>query len=143
MIEIVIPGQPIAKKRPRFVRRGKHTSTYNPSETDEGRAALHIIRAMEGHERITGPCSAIINYIFQRPKSHFGTGRNSEKLKPSAHPYPIKKREGDVDNLEKFVLDCGNGIIYDDDSQVVTVTHGKRYCELGEGPKTIIRIVEV
>jgi Holliday junction resolvase RusA-like endonuclease len=31
---ITIPGKPIAKKRPRFARRGKFVTTYNDQQTE-------------------------------------------------------------------------------------------------------------
>jgi phage terminase large subunit GpA-like protein len=37
MINITIPGPPIAKKRPKFARRGKFVTTYNPQDSEEGR----------------------------------------------------------------------------------------------------------
>jgi hypothetical protein len=36
-ITMTIPGIPIAKKRPRFMRRGKFVQTYNCQESEEGR----------------------------------------------------------------------------------------------------------
>ena len=39
---IIIPGKPIAKKRPRFARRGKFVKTYSAQETEEGRTFLEI-----------------------------------------------------------------------------------------------------
>lgn len=39
----------------------------------------------------------------------------------------IKSLPLDLDNLAKFVLDALNGIAYDDDSQVATLTCAKAY----------------
>lgn len=54
-------------------------------------------------------------------------------------PYYCKSRP-DIDNYIKFVMDCLNGIIYKDDSQVVHVEATKIY---STDPQTIIIIKEM
>jgi len=53
-------------------------------------------------------------FYMPRPKSHYGTGRNSDKLKGSAPTFHIKKP--DRDNLDKLVLDALTGVVWTDDS---------------------------
>lgn len=43
----------------------------------------------------------------------------------------------DLDNLIKFVKDCLNGVVYQDDSQVFSIQAEKRY---SEDPKTEVFI---
>ena len=76
---------------------------------------------------MSGPLKATIFFKFSRPKSHYGTGKNKGKLKGSAPVYYDKKP--DVDNLVKFVLDCLNGLAWDDDAQIVEIDAVKRYCD--------------
>lgn len=142
-IKIVIPGNPISKARPRFVKRGKFVGTYNAQETEEGRAMVHAIEAMKGREKITGPCSACIMFYFERPKSHLGTGKNSGLVKKSAPPFPAQKKRNDIDNLEKFALDICNGIAFEDDGLVVDMRSSKRYCAPGASGATVIRLEEL
>jgi len=134
---ILIKGAPIAKKRPRFARRGKFTVAYNDQQTEEGRwlweAKPQILHCFEG------PLQVDIQFYLPRPKGHYGTGRNADQLKPSAPVHHTSKP--DKDNLEKFVLDCLNGIAFKDDSQVVQSFVTKHYAK-GD-PKTIITITEV
>ncbi len=40
---------------------------------------------------------------------------------------PTGKREGDIDNLIKAVLDAMNEIVWEDDSQVIEITSSKTY----------------
>ena len=89
----------------------------------------------QGFEPFIDPIYIQLWYGLPRPKSHYGTGRNSGKLKGSAPKYPGKKP--DIDNYEKFVFDCLNGVVYRDDSQVVSCRHDKRY---SENPRTEIEI---
>ncbi len=134
-ITITIPGPPIAKKRPRFARRGKFVQTYNDQQTEEGKwllfARQHITK------RFTGPVWINCEFVIQRPKSHYGTGKNSSALKTSAPPHCVTKP--DVDNLVKFVKDCLNGEAWNDDSQVVGLIASKFY---GDEAKTVVVIRE-
>ena len=125
---IIIPGRPIAKKRPRFVRRGEHVITYNPQETEEGRWLLMAKGQIT--ETMTGPVNMNCKFFFARPKSHFGTGKNQDKLKPSAPAFHTQKP--DIDNLQKFVKDCLNGIAYKDDCQIIYVEASKMWVEAKE-----------
>ena len=56
-------------------------------------------------------------FRFQRPKSHFGTGRNAGKLKKSAPRCHVVKP--DLSKLVRAVEDALTGIIWRDDSQVI------------------------
>lgn len=133
--EFTIQGKPIAKKRPRFARRGKFVKTYNCQETEEGRF-LFDLQQQAGHlqKLIEGPIELFLLFTFDRPKAHF-TSKGA--LKPSAPKWHIKKP--DIDNCEKFVCDCLNGSVWKDDSQVVRIVSEKRY----GGPMTKIKIVEL
>ena len=127
MLILKIPGKPIAKKRPRFARRGKFTITYSDQETEEGRFILEVKQQLDGHTLMTGPISMVVSFDFERPKSHFGTGRNANKLKPSAPDYHVCKP--DKDNLVKFLKDCFNNLVWKDDCQVFESTEIKRYSD--------------
>jgi Holliday junction resolvase RusA-like endonuclease len=65
--------------------------------------------------------------------------------------YPVKvtiwfyrKRQGkcDLDNLSKAVLDALNGIVFEDDSQVVELHLFKYFCNMGQHVPGIVVIVE-
>jgi len=56
-------------------------------------------------------------FYFERPKSHFGTGRNAGILKKKAPEYHTQKP--DKDKLGRAVHDALTGIAYHDDSQVI------------------------
>ncbi len=136
-ITLNIPGVPIAKKRPRFARRGKCTVAYSDQKTEEGRF-LWEVRTQHAGEQLLGALHMELEFVFPRPKSHYGTGRNADILKKSAPIHHIKKP--DNDNLQKFVKDCLNGEAYHDDSQIVIVIAKKRFVRHGEKPTTIVLI---
>jgi Holliday junction resolvase RusA-like endonuclease len=64
-------------------------------------------------------------FLIPRPKSHFGTGKNSKLLKPLAPSDPIGKP--DVLKLARAVEDAMTGIIYADDSQIIIEDLQKGY----------------
>lgn len=134
MQQLIIPGNPIAKARPRFSRRGKFVVTYNAQETEEGRWLWEAKQQLK-QPLIEGPIKISCTFYMPRPKSHYGTGRNAGKLKANAPELHTKKP--DLDNLEKWCLDCLNEIAWKDDSQVVESIAKKLY---SDNPKTEIRI---
>lgn len=124
-MEIIIHGKPIAKKRPRFARRGKFVSTYSEQETEEEK--FFLLAKEQVKECLSGPLLIRCFFYFCRPKSHFGTGKNEGYLKSSAPMVPTGKP--DIDNCVKFVLDCLNGLAWQDDKQITILFAKKAYGE--------------
>ena len=134
MIRIEIPGKPIAKARPRFCRVGKHVKTYDVQTTESGKWML-LAKEQIHDTPSEGPISLICYFYMPRPLSHYGTGKNRNKLKSASPVYHTKKP--DLDNLVKFVKDCLNGIAWRDDSQVVKLSAVKKY---NRDPMPIVEI---
>lgn len=138
-MKFIIPGQPIAKKRHRtFVKKLKNgkffQGAYNEQKSEESKFISFLMTQIpQDFKLITDPVYIELWYGLRRPKSHYGTGRNEGVLKVTAPKYPGKKP--DIDNYEKFVFDCMGGVVYRDDSQVVSCRHDKRY---SENPRTEI-----
>ena len=136
LLAITVPGAPIAKKRPRFARRGKFVQTYNPQESEEGRWLWEAKQQFPpGWEPLRRPVKVSAQFFLPRPKSHYGTGKNAGKLKGSAPLLHTNKP--DVDNLQKWVFDCLNGLAWEDDCCVVQVFASK---EFSDRPRTTIFI---
>jgi len=125
---IKIPGNPISKKRPQFTVRGGKGMAYNAQETEEGRTFLLIKDAIGQTPEwmIEHPLSVHFFFKFKRPKSHYGTGRNSAVLKPSSPVHMMGKP--DVDNLAKFYMDVLN-FIWADDCHVIFLTVSKEWSD--------------
>ena len=68
-------------------------------------------------EKFDGPLA--VEFVFQvvRPRGHYGSGRNSNVLKPSAPVYPTVRP--DVLKLSRSTEDSLSGIAFHDDSQIV------------------------
>lgn len=88
--------------------------------------------ADQGWKVTDAPIWLMIECVFVRPAGHFGTGRNSGIVKPSAPVWPTSKANGDRTNLLKSIEDALTGVVWRDDSQVVDGPIKKSYgdCEL-------------
>lgn len=64
---------------------------------------------------------------FERPQSHFGTGRNAGKLKSSAPREGDVRRIPDCDKVLRAVMDALQGLCWKNDSQVVMAKLRKRW----------------
>lgn len=90
-------------------------------------------------EILTGAIGFQVVILVERPKSHYGTGRNSSRIKDDAPKHPIGKP--DVLKLARAIEDALTGIIWKDDAQIVDETLRKGYS--GGGPGAWIRIWEI
>ena len=86
-------------------------------------------RAKPADWDINAAISLRCEFVFPRPLSHYGTGKNATKLKPSAPRYHVKTP--DVDKLVRGVADSiGDAVarvLLNNDSQIVTLYAAKRY----------------
>ena len=146
MNEIFIPviGIPAPQGSKRHVGNGimiENSKRVKPWRQDVKEAALNHYQG----EVIDQAVEIEIIFIFVRPKSHFGTGKNSRKLKPSAPVFVTSKGIGDIDKLQRSTYDAlsesSGGNVLKDDSLIVQNRNSKRYCVAGENPgaKIIIR----
>jgi crossover junction endodeoxyribonuclease RusA len=77
-----------------------------------------------------------IIFLFARPKSHYGTGKNANKLKQKAPEFVTSSATGDIDKLCRSTLDGlsakAGGTVIKDDSLVVSLKAVKKYAKEGE-----------
>ena len=135
-----IHGDPLpqARGRGRVLPSGRAT-VYVPASKwrKQVRRGLEVLDVPHYAKGI--PVSVALVFRLTRPKSHYGTGRNAGKLKPSAPQYPLAGKTGakpqggigDLDNYAKAVLDEMNGICFHDDAQVVELSVTKLYADYG------------
>lgn len=72
-------------------------------------------------------CGLALTFYMARPKGHYGTGRNADRLKDSAPAYPVVKP--DATKLVRGVEDAMSGIVWRDDAQVVEQFVSKQYAD--------------
>ena len=125
-----ILGKPIAKKRPRFARRGKYVAVINDQETEEGRTYLHIRRQWT-IPPLDCPIKMFILALFPATKSSI------KKVDAMLSGITKHTKKPDLDNIQKFYMDVFNGLVWLDDSQVWKAEVEKGYTQ---DPQTIIRV---
>jgi Holliday junction resolvase RusA-like endonuclease len=101
----------------------------------QARVALAADVAMDGAALFTGPLGLALEFDMRRPKGHFGTGRNAERLKTAAPERPITKP--DCTKLVRGVEDAMTGVVWADDAQVVEQLVTKRYAGR-EGVRVVV-----
>jgi len=107
-------GVPVQDKRGNTLTR---VVNDNPKLDHWRQEVAYAAAKQYDSELIRGPVRLTIDFYFPRPKSHFGTGRNAGKLKPSAPPAHIQKP--DTLKLARAIEDALTGVVWHDDSQVV------------------------
>lgn len=74
------------------------------------------------------PIGLELTFTLGRPKSHYGTGRNAHSVKASAPAFPTAHGTGDLDKLERAVLDSlQEAGVLNNDAQVQRIISEKRY----------------
>ena len=121
MISIDLYGEPTPMNRPRFARTKKSFVCYdNQSKIKEG--FKWQIKSQYRESPLICPVVIDVSFYMPIPKSTPKRILNHMQLGQYHH---IKKP--DIDNLQKFLLDCLNGILFVDDSQVIEIRARKIY----------------
>jgi Holliday junction resolvase RusA-like endonuclease len=109
---------------------------YTPEKTRNYEAFVKMlaVEAMKGNKPIEGACTALISVYYPIPKS---TSKKKALQMIDGKIYPTKKP--DIDNIVKAIFDAMNGIVFIDDSQVVSLSVHKIYESQAE---TIVWISE-
>lgn len=120
-IMLRIPGDPVPKGRPRFTRQGR---AYTPAKTKtyEDEVAMLGKAAMNGQEPLKTPIAVFVYATFPIPQSYSKKRREACLDGSERH---IKRP--DLDNVVKAITDGMNGVVYDDDSQIVSIHATKVY----------------
>ena len=123
MIRIFVPGEPVAKGRPRMTRAGH---AYTPAKTRcyEGKMAIFGSQAMTGKPALESPLHVDLLIILPIPSS-WSRRKKSEALGCRLLPAGRK----DLDNFVK-TLDGLNGIVWKDDGQICSLNARKVYGEI-------------
>jgi len=122
-IYFVVPGQPVGKGRPRASSRGGFVRMYTDAKTlsYEKLIAKQARYAMGHLEVLATPISMRIVALYSIPASW---SKRKKQLALSGDLIPGKP---DLDNVAKAVLDALNGVVYQDDKQVIRLVIEKSY----------------
>lgn len=119
-----VEGKPVGKGRPRWDSRNRRMYTPGQTETYEKAVAWACKSAMGGLKPKAGPVEVLVvanKKIPTHVTKKVREGMIDGSIKPVSRP--------DLDNIVKSVLDGCNGIAYQDDAQVVTISAYARYDE--------------
>ena len=121
ILELTIPGIPVAKGRVRVTRKGV---AYTPKKTATTESYIRLMasRAYQEPAPSTKPITIYILGFFP-PEKNLSKAKAWDKVK---NLLPVTKRP-DLDNIAKLIMDSLNKIVWEDDSQVYSMILSKRY----------------
>ncbi|ONK21210.1 hypothetical protein BLX87_23055 [Bacillus sp. VT-16-64] len=136
MIEFTIPGEPVAQGRPRASTRNGKVRMYDPAKSKNYKTFVQLVARQHAPKKpLEGAVSMTVK-IYRPMLKGFSMKRRNEA---EAGLYrPITKP--DNSNYLKGIEDALNGVIYHDDSQIVTSKVEKYY---SYNPRVEIRVEEV
>jgi Holliday junction resolvase RusA-like endonuclease len=123
-----VEATPVGKGRPKFARRGNFVSAYTPTKTRDYEDLIRDAakQAMGSSVPLKTPVAAYIYITVPIPQS-YSKKRSNACLEGLERPC----KKPDCDNIMKAFLDAMNKIVYDDDSQVVSLHGTKVYGTIG------------
>ena len=113
IVSFEIPGEPVGKGRPRFVRATGRAFTPGKTMTFENMVKALAAEAMAGRAPVTGPVSVHVS-VHLGVAASWSVKRRAAALAGETRP----TKRPDVENVAKSVLDGMNGVVFADDSQV-------------------------
>lgn len=132
---LAIPGHPAPKGSMKCIgaRGGRgHQLIEDNARTKIWRSTLAgwVTRSTDvRHNAEKGqPLGVELTFTLPRPRGHYGTGRNSDVLKPSAPAHPVSHLTGDLDKLVRLALDALQDTpVLPDDCAIVEIQARKAY----------------
>ena len=125
---LTILGDPKAQGRPRARNAGSFVQIYDDPKSRKAKQTLQAV-VQDKAPDVLLDCPLQVDLVFHmpRPKGHYGTGKNSGKLKDSSPTLHTKKL--DIENLRKLVMDALTNVFWRDDSLVCIGQTIKRYAD--------------
>ena len=125
-ITFTVPGDVVGKGRARAVRRGKFISHYTPTKTVnyENLVKMAASDAM-GDNLLFQKAVKLDLLILVTPPASWSNKKRMAALQGQIYP----TTKPDVDNVLKAICDACNGVVFEDDKQVVHCSAIKKYSE--------------
>jgi len=132
ILEFVVPGEPVAKARPRLSASGH---AYTPKKTKNyERLVAGLAKKQWLFAPMRGALKLRVTCVFKRPK------RLMRKADPDERLYKITRP--DLDNCIKCLADSLH-VVMNDDAQIVWIEASKMYAAKDEEPHVLIRLESV
>ena len=153
--EVIVAGHAIAAGSGRPVpirkREGDDLVTVGSRVADDSRNLRgwkQLVRdtaiaagANPDHQLLHGPVAVEMRFVRTRPRTHFGTGRNTGQMKNSAPAFPTTRP--DVLKLARGVEDALTGVVWHDDSQIIDERIVKAYGNYAAREECRVRVWEL
>ena len=125
MIKLTFDFPPVAQARPRATRFGRGIRLYDPKQVHVYKSQLaESAQFMYHDEPLAGPLK--VELWFYRPVQKSISKKERSLRITGAHRPTVK---ADVDNFIKSTLDGLNGLLWEDDRQIVDIVAHKYYSD--------------
>ena len=133
-IQFTVPGAPVGKGRPKAARRGNFITMYTPEKTAsyENLVKIKAQEAMKDTPPFEGACLLQLAIYAPIPAS-WSIKKKAACVDGLIHP----TSKPDIDNVLKGICDAMNGIVFNDDKQIIGCTITKQY---GITPQAVVAV---
>jgi Holliday junction resolvase RusA-like endonuclease len=144
LLALTIPGKPRPQGSMTLARNpatGQEFAKYGAETVNHRNLAVGLLRDAWGQaDPLAGAVAVRILASFERPKAHYGTGRNAGTLKDWAPHWHTQAP--DADKLARLILDALTiAGVYRDDSQACVVRVEKLWSPGRSG--TLVEVFEI
>lgn len=124
-MKLVFEIEPVEQARPRATRMGRGIRLYDPKKVSVYKKQLAMMCKFQYKQApLTGPLMVELNF-FRHIQSSIS--KKERKLRLSGSHRPVVKP--DTDNYIKSTLDGLNGLLWEDDNQIVDLIAHKYYSD--------------
>lgn len=130
-MNFTVPGEPVAKGRPRFARVGNFVRTFTPQKSARFEDRVRLCAINAGVKPIAGPVVLSVECYWPMKGAPLKRGKRERTWKAT---------RPDCDNVLKAVCDglCGTG--FADDGQIVEAHVYKFHAGQGEPTRVVVRL---
>lgn len=131
-ITFTIPGQPVAKGRPRITTINGFARSYTPAKTANYEGLVALAAQQAGCPLFDGPVRVTVTAYW--------SCLSSRKCKRTPRPAEWKTTRPDADNLGKAICDGLNEVAWKDDAVVCDLIVRKLFAAQGEPARCEVTI---
>ena len=135
-MKLVFDIEPVEQARPRATRMGRGIRLYDPKKVSVYKKQLAMMCKFQyKQEPLTGPLKVELKF-FRHVQSSLS--KKERALRLSGSHRPVVKP--DTDNYIKSTLDGLNGLLWEDDNQIVDLIAHKYY---SDNPRVEIEVTQL
>ena len=142
-MEIVVYGEPVPQRRPKFASFGGHVHAYDPAKSKNYKQLVRFwvtqyLKKLDGFVPYENALCVDLTFYLGIPSSW----SKQKRVQASQGVIrPTSKRLGDLDNIVKAILDANNGLLWVDDCIITDLSARKRYT--ADLARVVLKVTEV